>query len=207
MPRAPLRGIYGIVDRAVTNDPLVLLDVLLDAGVRVVQYRAKAGVDPAIVRAMHAVTRSRGALLIVNDDLARALEADGWHAGQEDLVAHDPIAARARLGTRVFGVSCGVPAEARAAERFGADYVGVGPFAPTGTKVDAGRAIGEAGVRAVVAATRLPVVAIGGIDASNIASVARSGAAMAAVISAIARASDSGAAARDLVARWHALHT
>ncbi len=201
----PLRGIYGIVDRAVSNEPLALLDSLLDAGVRVVQYRAKAGVDPRVVRAMHAVTRARGALLIVNDDLACALEADGWHAGQEDLMERDPATIRATLGSRIFGVSCGVPGEALAAERFGADYVGVGPYAATGTKADAGAAIGEAGIRAVVDATRLPVVAIGGIDAGNLAGVARSGASMAAVISAIARAADPAAAARDLIARWDAL--
>jgi thiamine-phosphate diphosphorylase len=201
----PLRGIYGIVDRAVTDDPLALLDVLLDAGVRVVQYRAKSGVDPQVVRAMHAVTRARGALLIVNDDLTCALEADGWHAGQEDLAEHDPATIRATLGSRLFGVSCGVPEEALVAERFGADYVGVGPYAATGTKADAGAAIGETGIRAVVVATRLPVVAIGGIDAGNLAGVARGGASMAAVISAIARAADPAAAARDLLARWDAL--
>lgn len=201
----PLRGIYGIVDRSVTDEPFALLDALLDAGVRVVQYRAKAGVDRRVVRALHAVTRARGALLIVNDDLACALEADGLHVGQEDLAEHDPAAIRAALGSRILGISCGVPEEALAAERFGADYVGVGPYAATGTKADAGAAIGEAGVRAVVVATRLPVVAIGGIDAENLAGVARSGASMAAVISAIARAADPARAARDLVARWDAL--
>jgi thiamine-phosphate diphosphorylase len=205
MPQVPLRGIYGIVDRAVADDPLALLEVILGAGVRVVQYRAKSGVDPQVVRAMHAVTRARGALLIVNDDLASALEADGWHAGQEDLAKHDPATIRATLGSRIFGISCGVPEESLAAERFGADYVGVGPYAATGTKADAGKAIGEAGVRAVVVTTRLPVVAIGGIDAGNLAGVARSGASMAAVISAIARAPDPVTAARDLVARWEAL--
>jgi thiamine-phosphate diphosphorylase len=205
MPHVPLRGIYGIVDRDVASEPFALLDALLDAGVRVVQYRAKSGVDPQIVRAMHAVTRARGALLIVNDDLACALEADGWHAGQEDLADHDLATIRATLGSRIFGVSCGVASEALVAERFGADYVGVGPYAATGTKADAGAAIGEAGVRAVVGATSLPVVAIGGIDADNLAGVARSGAAMAAVISAIARAADPASAARDLVARWSAL--
>jgi thiamine-phosphate pyrophosphorylase len=140
MPHVPLRGIYGIVDRAVTSDPLALLDALLDAGIRVVQYRAKAGVDPQVVRALHAIARARGALLIVNDDMACALEADGWHAGQEDLTGHDPATIRATLGSRIFGVSCGVPEEALVAERFGADYVGVGPYAATGTKADAGAA-------------------------------------------------------------------
>jgi thiamine-phosphate pyrophosphorylase len=199
-----LRGIYAIVDRGTGVAPVPLLDALLAAGIGVVQYRAKAGVEHALVREMHARTRRAGALLIVNDDFEAALEADGWHGGQEDLAGRDPRELRARLGSRLFGVSCGVPGEAVAAEAFGADYVGVGPFAATRTKLDAGGAIGVAGIAAVVAATRLPVVAIGGIGLHNIAEVARSGAAMAAVVSALSDAADPGAAAAALVAAWTA---
>ena len=199
---APLAGIYAIVDRAVSPAPLALLDAVLGAGIRLVQYRAKAGVEPDLVRAMHAATAARGARLIVNDDLGAAMLADGWHAGQEDLAGLDVAALRARLGPRLFGVSCGVPGEARAAEAFGADYVGVGPFAATGSKADAGPAIGEPGLRAVAAATRLPVVAIGGIGLAELDGVVRAGAAMAAVISAIATAPDPAAAARALVRRF-----
>ena len=198
-------GIYAVIDRGLTPRPLELLDPLLEAGVRVVQYRAKSGVERAVVRAMHERTQARGAVLIVNDDFDAALEADGWHAGQEDLAACDPRVLRERLGARTFGVSCGLPPEAVAAEQFGADYVGVGPFAATSTKGDAGPAIGSAGVRAVVAATRLPVVAIGGIDAINLADVVRSGADMAAMVSAFARAADPGALAAECVRRWAAL--
>jgi thiamine-phosphate pyrophosphorylase len=197
-----LFGIYGIVDAATTDDPVALLDAMLGAGIAVVQYRAKAGVDRAIVRALHARTAAAGAALIVNDDFEAALEADGWHAGQEDLAGRDVAALRARLGTRLFGVSCDDAVLAERARRDGADYVGVGPFAATATKADAGAAIGVAGIAAVVRATPLPVVAIGGIDAENLAEVAASGAAMAAVVSAIAKASDPRAAASALVRRW-----
>lgn len=201
-PRPDFSGIYGIVDLALTPKPLEFCELLLGAGIRIIQYRAKAGVDRTLVRAMHRRTGDAGALLIVNDDLAAAGDADGWHGGQEDLALHEVEVLRASLAGRVFGISCGTAAEARAAEALGADYVGVGPFAATGTKRDAGPAIGAAGVARVVAATRLPVVAIGGIDAANIAAVAASGAAMAAVISAIARAPHPAAAARTLVDRW-----
>jgi thiamine-phosphate pyrophosphorylase len=197
-----LAGIYGIVDRSLVGRPVAFLEELLAAGVRVVQYRAKAGVERDVVRALCERTRAAGAVLIVNDDFEAALEADGWHAGQEDLTGRDPRELRARLGRRLFGLSCGTAGEARAAEAMGANYVGAGPFAATATKADAGPAIGRAGVAAIVAATRLPVVAIGGIDASNLAEVKRSGAAMAAVVSALARASDPRAAAADLIARW-----
>jgi thiamine-phosphate pyrophosphorylase len=198
-------GIYAIVDRSLTREPIALLEAILASGVRVVQYRAKDGVEGEVLRAMLERTRVRGAVLIVNDDFDAALEADGWHAGQEDLADRDVRELRARLGSRLFGVSCGVPDEARAAEAAGADYVGVGPFAATVTKPDAGPAIGAAGVRAVVAATSVPVVAIGGIDAGNLADVVQSGAAMAAIVSALARAADPRAAATELVQRWNAL--
>lgn len=197
-------GIYAVVDRSLVERPVSFLDELLAAGIRIVQYRAKDGVHRAVVRAMRERTRAAGGVLIVNDDLDAALDADGWHAGQEDLAGHDLAAVRARLGSRIFGVSCGVAREAQGAETTGADYVGVGPFAATATKPDAGPAIGAAGVRAVVVATHLPVVAIGGIDAHNVAEVRRTGAAMAAVVSALARARDPRAAAADLIERWNA---
>jgi thiamine-phosphate pyrophosphorylase len=200
-----LSGIYAIVDRSLCDAPLDLLEAVLDGGVRVVQYRAKAGVDRALVRALAGRARARGALLIVNDDLEAALEADGLHVGQEDLVTYGGAGLRARLGARIFGISCGLASEALGAERLGADYVGTGPFAPTATKGDAGEAIGAQGVRRVVEATRLPVAAIGGIGLAALPEVAASGAAMAAVASAIARASDPRAAAAALVARWRTL--
>jgi len=184
--------------------PVAFLDEILAGGIRVVQYRAKAGVERDVVRAMLERTRAAGALLIVNDDFEAALEADGWHAGQEDLAGHDVVALRARLGTKIFGISCGVAEEARAAAAAGADYVGTGPFAATATKGDAGPAIGVEGVRAVVRATSLPVVAIGGIDASNVAAVKSSGATMAAVVSALVRGSDPRVAAAQLIALWNA---
>jgi thiamine-phosphate diphosphorylase len=200
-----LAGIYAIVDRSLTQQPVALVEAILAAGVRVVQYRAKDGVEHDVLRALHQRTRACGAVLIVNDDFDAALEADGWHAGQEDLADRDLRNVRSRLGSRLFGVSCGLPEEARAAQAAGADYVGVGPFAATSTKPDAGAAIGAAGVRAVVAATSLPVVAIGGIDATNLGDVAQTGAAMAAVVSALARAADPRTAAAELVQRWNAL--
>lgn len=198
-------GIYAIVDASTTSEPLVLLEQVLAGGVRVVQYRAKTGVDLALVRAMHARTTALGAILLINDDLEAALEADGWHAGQDDIANRDLGAIRARLGGRVFGVSAGIASEAVAAERMGADYVGVGPFAATVTKGDAGDAIGVAGITSVAAAVTVPVVAIGGIGLADLPAIRASGARMAAVISAIASAPDPTRATRDLVAAWAAL--
>jgi thiamine-phosphate pyrophosphorylase len=203
--KVELRGIYGIVDSGLTTAPLAMLEAMLAGGIRVVQYRAKNGVDRDLLAAMHARTQAQHAALIVNDDLEAALLADGWHAGQEDLALHDVASVRVRLGTRTFGVSCDRAELAHEAASLGADYVGVGPLAATATKGDAGPPIGVAGVRAVARATPLPVVAIGGIDASNLADVVASGAAMAAVASAISGARDPRLAARELVRRWAAL--
>ncbi len=197
-----LAGIYAIVDDASVERPVAFLEAILAGGIRLVQYRAKRGIDGDVLRAMLDRTRAAGAVLIVNDDLDAATLADGWHAGQEDLATSDLARARARLHGRIVGISCGTPEEAREAERCGADYIGVGPFAATGSKADAGEAIGAPGLRSVVAATRLPAAAIGGIDLAALPAVAATGAAMAAVISALARARDIRAAAIELVAGW-----
>ena len=182
-----------------------MLAAVLRAGIGVVQYRAKAGVDHALLARMHARTARHGALLIVNDDVEAALLADGLHAGQEDL-AELGFGLRERLRGRILGISCAEPRDATAARALGADYVGIGPFNATASKGDAGPAIGPAGVEAVVRAVPdLPVVAIGGIGLDDLATVKASGAAMAAVISALARDGDPDASARALVERWAAL--
>jgi thiamine-phosphate pyrophosphorylase len=197
----PLRGIYALIDAAATPDPEALCAAILRAGVRLVQYRAKRGVDRGLVRRLHRRVSDAGGALVVNDDLEAALDADGLHAGQEDLASLGS-GLRARLGSRILGVSCGTLAEAQAARTFGADYVGAGPFAATATKADAGPPIGPRGVAAIVGAAGLPVAAIGGIGLDDLPAVAASGAAMAAVVSAIAHAADPESRARELVERW-----
>ncbi len=202
MSDSRLAGIYVVLDAQTSADLERLLAAVLRSGVRLVQYRAKSGVDRALVRRLHARTQAAGASLIVNDDVAAALDADGLHVGQEDLAGLAGVHLRGRLGSRLFGISAETPERALQAERLGADYIGAGPFVQTATKPDAGVPIGAAGLRAVVSATRLPVAAIGGIGLDELAAVAAAGAAMAAVISAVARAEDPESAARALVDRW-----
>ena len=197
-----MRGIYAIVDAEHSSDLASLVATLLEAGIRLVQYRAKSGVDRDLVRALRARTLAAGASLVVNDDLEAALEADGLHVGQADLTRFAPLDLRTLLGGRLLGISAATPEEARRAESIGADYLGVGPFAATSSKADARRPIGVAGVRAVVLATHVPVAAIGGIELENLAQVAASGAAMAASIAAVARGTPAGSEARALVERW-----
>ena len=200
---AGLRGIYLIVNEG-PRDPVAIARAALDAGVGIVQYRAKAGVVAERLRALRTATAQRGALLVVNDDweAALAFDADGVHLGPDDDGFSSVARVRAAVGDRLIGLSCGTAAEAGSAGD--ADYLGVGAVYPTGSKDDAGAPIGIAGMLEVARATRLPVAAIGGILETNLAAVRDGGVAMAAVISAVAGAPDPGAAAARLVAIWGA---
>jgi thiamine-phosphate pyrophosphorylase len=165
----------------------------LNGGARVIQLREKSLPDRELYEIGHAIqrlARDRGALFIVNDrpDIALAVGADGAHLGQEDM----PIeAARRILGSdAVIGASVADGREAKAAEAQGATYVSVGSVFATTSKPDAGEAIGIAPIAEIGRATRLPVIAIGGINEGNVAAVIRGGARGVAVISAIAEAED-----------------
>lgn len=203
MPNAArFAGVYALIDPAARAEPMAYLDALLRGGIRLVQIRAKDGIAPELLRSVIARVRAAGGTSIVNDDVDLAFEADGVHLGQEDLAGHDLRALRVRLGGRVIGISCGTPAEARALPPGIVDYVGAGPIFATSSKGDAGAPIGVNGVRAVVEASTLPVAAIGGITLAALPRVRESGAAMAAVISALANAADPEAAARAFVGAW-----
>ena len=93
------------------------------------------------------------------------------HLGPGDDGFADVAPVRAALGDRLIGLSCGTVDEARAAGAADADYLGVGSVFATASKADAGEPIGIDGLRASPAATPLPVAAIGGIDAINLADV------------------------------------
>jgi thiamine-phosphate pyrophosphorylase len=153
-----------------------------------------------LAQAIRAVTASTPTLFIVNDrlDIALATGADGVHLGPEDLPWRE---ARRLLGPdRILGVSAATPEEVREAEDAGADYLGVGPAYATGSKADAGDAIGPEGVAGIVRLTRLPVIAIGGITPENATPLWSTGAAGLAVISSVAGADDMEAAIRNLQA-------
>lgn len=200
-----LHGIYLIVNEGERN-PVAIARDALRAGVRVVQYRAKHGIVAENLHALRDATRDAGALLIVNDDWRAAVDydCDGVHLGPDDDGFIDIVPVRAAIGDRLIGLSCGTVAEAEAAQRLGADYIGVGSVYATTSKGDAGDPIGIAGLRRVAGAAALPVAAIGGIDAPRLAAVRETGVAMAAVISAIVQADVPFEAAQQLVQRWNA---
>jgi thiamine-phosphate pyrophosphorylase len=190
--RDQLQGYYFVTDAGLSRAGN-LSDVAraAAAGVGTVQYRAKAGSTRALYEEARALREvCRPALFLVNDrvDLALAVGADGVHLGQDDLSCE---VARGLLGPhRVIGVTVHTVAEAVAAERDGADYVGVAPIFSTLTKADAGAPGGLELVRSVRAAVALPLVAIGGIDLANAPGVIAAGADAICAISAVVRAVD-----------------
>jgi thiamine-phosphate pyrophosphorylase len=174
----------------------------LAGGVTAVQVREKELDTRAFVEeagALRELMAGTGVPLYVNDrvDVALAVGADGVHVGQEDLPA---TAARRLIGPDLLlGVSVASDSEARKAIEDGADYVSVSPVFLTPTKPDADLAVGLEGVAAVRrAAGDLPVLAIGGIDATNARSVVAAGADGVSVVSAIMSADDPEAASREL---------
>ena len=200
-PRSRLRGVYALVDPD-RVEPIAFTEALLRGGIRLIQIRAKNGIDGATLIAVVTRVRAAGGIAIVNDDVRLARLADGVHLGQEDAAGLDLRALRAALRDGIIGLSCGTPQEARAADPALIDYVGVGPAFATPSKFDAGLPVGLSGIRAVVEATALPCAAIGGIELANVARIRETGAPMAAVLSALIR-DDAEAAARELVERWN----
>jgi len=201
-PRSRLHGAYALVDPA-RSEPIAYVEALLRGGVRLFQVRAKNGIDGATLLAIVARVRASGGVALINDDVRLARLADGVHLGQEDAAELDLVQLRRALRGGIIGLSCGTPQEARAADPALIDYVAAGPVFATPSKHDAGPPIGISGTHAVAAATTLPCAAIGGIGPATIARVRETGAAMAAVISALV-CDDPEAAARELVARWDA---
>jgi len=215
-----LHGLYVIIDPAVAgllagepglpagragrrDVPHIAREALV-GGARIVQWRDKTrekGLQLPDVRALAEACHAAGAPLIVNDhaDLALAARADGVHVGQKDL----PVAEVRRIAPEgwIIGASTNNADEARAAEADGADYVSVGNLFGTTSKDDTRSATLDT-LRDVKGAVRVPVCAIGGITAANIAEVVAAGADMAAVIRAVLTADDPRVAASRLAAAF-----
>lgn len=203
MHPAPDYSLYLVTDTALAGARGVeaVVQAAVAGGVTIVQWRDKSGDARALlprVQRLCAWLRVRQVPLIVNDDVdfTLACDADGVHVGQDDMSCAD---VRRRVGAdRLIGVSVSTVAEALQAERDGADYLGLSPVFSTPTKPDAPAAVGLDGLRAIRAAVRLPLIAIGGIHAGNAAAIRAAGADGIAVVSAIMAAADPRAAAQEL---------
>jgi thiamine-phosphate pyrophosphorylase len=165
---------------AIVND-LETARLAVEGGATVVQWRLKDVPRADVVergRATRSLCARHGVTFVVNDDVEAALMlgADGVHLGRTDEGV-----ARAKEHGLLLGLSATSLDEAHAAASE-ADYIGVGPIWETPSKVDADPAIGLDGLREICSLTTVPVVAIGGVDATNAADCIRAGAAGVAVI-------------------------
>lgn len=191
----------------VTDRDLMSTDTLVEAveaacagGVTLVQLREKHVTREeyeTIARDVKRICDAYDVPLIINDEpaVAVAVGAAGVHVGQEDLEAsrvRDIVGPDA-----IVGVSAASVAEAQAAQAAGADCLGVGAITPTATKPEAGVLTIEE-LREIVESVDIPVVAIGGVNAQTIPSLAGLGLAGYSVVSAIIAAPDIEAASREL---------
>lgn len=196
--------LYVIIDPAGVpgRDHLALARMLVSSGVPLVQLRVKGAntrhfVD--IAQVVAELCRATKTMFIINDraDIAQLVAADGVHLGQDDP---PPAEVRKWLGrNKIIGWSTHNLEQARFAEAIGSvDYIGVGPIFPTTTKVNPDPVVGLDGLRAIRAAVRLPIVAIGGITPETAPAVLAAGADAVAMITPFARAPDPAALARKL---------
>lgn len=166
---------------------------LCRAGARWIQLRMKSA-SPEVwigtAREVVAVCRANGAICVINDsvDVALAADADGVHLNWRD---EDWALARRRLGPhRILGGTVNNADDAGRATRAGClDYAGVGPWRFTKNKRNLAPVLGADGIRSLIARLDgMPVWAIGGIEAGDLAAVRQTGATGAAVSSALFRA-------------------
>lgn len=196
--------LYAITDQAWLKKGESLLDVcekVLESGATFLQIREKDLDESSFeqeAELLRGLCAKHKVPFVVNDSVEIALKcgADGVHVGQSDIKGRD---IRALIGPdRILGISAGTVEEARAAETAGADYIGVGAVFATGTKKDA-RYMSIERLREIRSAVHIPVVAIGGINASNLLQLKGSGVDGVAVVSAIFAAEDPGRATAELL--------
>lgn len=172
---------------------LEVIEEAIQGGADIVQLREKNKTKKELLHMateLRKLTAKYGVLFIVNDhiDIALAVEADGIHLGQDDLPIEE---ARKIMGpNKIIGISTHAIEEAIAAEKDGADYIGVGPVYETKSKVDVVDPVGLTYVQEVGERISIPFVAIGGIKLHNLDDVLGAGAKSICIISAIVGAED-----------------
>jgi thiamine-phosphate pyrophosphorylase len=183
-------GLYVITDETVAHglSHVEIARKVAEGGADVIQLRDKArtGKDLlSIAVQIRQISRSSGAMFVINDrlDLALACDADGVHLGQEDL----PVTFARKVSPPGFiiGTSVRTVQEAMIAETEGADYLALSPIFDTATKSDAGPGKGLDRLKEIKSAVSIPVIAVGGIGRGNVRQVMDAGADGVAVISAI----------------------
>jgi thiamine-phosphate pyrophosphorylase len=197
-------SVYLVTDRDLARGrtTLEIVAAAIRGGVSCIQVREKTCstgefIDEAL--AIRSLLARHEIPLIINDrvDVALAVKADGIHLGQKDMPCS--MARQLIPESMIVGISVESLDDAIAAQKDGADYLGVSPIYPTPTKTDTAQALGLEGLRSIRSEVDLPLVGIGGLNADNAAAVIYNGADGVAVVSAIVAADDPEAATRDLI--------
>ncbi len=198
-----LPPLYVILDAALlTTSESVVAKKLLDAGVRLFQYRNKRGSSRELLQASSVLAAElipAGATFFVNDrpDVAYLAGASGVHIGQHDLPVPE---SRAVLGPgKWIGISTHNLEQFRAAAATDADYIALGPIFATISKANPDPVVGTAMIREARKLTAKPIVAICGITLERAKEVLEAGADSVAVISDILRAPDPRKRAREFM--------
>jgi thiamine-phosphate pyrophosphorylase len=201
--RLVLPRVYVILDAALLNLPEVqCAKILVDAGVRLIQYRNKSASARQLFessRELARFLRTAGVRFVVNDraDVAALVDADGVHVGQDDLGVEQ---AREILGAEKWvGVSTHSVEQLKSAAESSVEYLAVGPIFSTGSKTNPGPVVGVEFVRKARSLTEKPIVAIGGITLERAGEVMQAGADSVAIISDIWRSDSPGRRAREYV--------
>lgn len=193
--------LYGILDLAYVGaaDALRAAGAMIAGGVDLIQLRGKRqSIDELtdLARQLHQLTSPSGTPLMANDypELAERVSLEGVHVGQDDLSV---AAVRARVGRAILvGKSTHSLAQASAAQREGADYIGFGPLFATPTKPDY-QAIGLRDIAQVHGEVRCPIFCIGGIKLENLEQVIAAGASRVVIVSGLLQAPDIAQYARE----------
>lgn len=192
--------LYAVTDRSWLGERTLaqVVEEVLKGGATFLQLREKE-LDQATIlaeaREIQAIAARYHVPFVINDsvDIALACDADGVHVGQADLMGRD---VRALIGPdKILGITANTVELAVAAERAGADYIGAGAVFGTTTKQNA-KNLSLDTLKAICQAVSIPVVAIGGINADNLSQLTGTGAAGAAVVSALFAQKDPEKAAR-----------
>ena len=194
--------LYAVTDRTWLDGRTLYDDVekALKGGVTLLQLREKnMSTDDFInsAKEIKSLCEKYNVPLIINDnvDVAKAVNADGVHIGQNDMPTHE---ARKILGkNKIIGVTAKTVEQAQKAEKDGADYLGSGAIFGTTTKGDAKKRDMQT-LKSITSSVNIPVVAIGGIDGDNVLQLKGTGIVGAAVVSGIFAQDDIETATKDL---------
>ena len=184
--------LYLVTDEQLDLETLTcVVSEAVKGGVTMVQLREKNGDVRAFIeraQAIKQVLQGTGVPLIINDrvDVALAVNADGVHLGQSDMPA---TLARQLIGSdKLLGLSVETEQQLQDAQFLSVDYLGISAIFSTATKTDLKKQWGIAGLSQAVAHSALPLVAIGGINQTNLAEIMATGVDGVALVSAICQA-------------------